>query len=72
MNKYELHRKYTLDMIDAMIKYAKNINPNTDSDEYKNALFDFATELIDDYKTNWEADNGKLEEITNGGLYDCI
>lgn len=69
MNKWEKRQKYTLDMIDAMIKYAKLINPDTDSKEYQDALFDFATNKSKDYKLNWEKENGVLDDI-NRSLYE--
>lgn len=72
MNIWEKRRKYTLDMINAMIEYGKSINSDTDSEEYKEALFYFASDLSDDFKKCWEKDNGSLEEDKDGGWYECI
>lgn len=70
MNKWEKRRKFRFDIIKAMIDYAKAIDPNENSEDYKDALFYWATELSDDYKIKWELENGSLEEETDGGLYE--
>lgn len=72
MNKWSKRRKFTFDMISAMIKYAESINPDKESEEYKEALFYWATDLSDDYKKYWELEHGSLEEETDGGIYECI
>lgn len=72
MNKWEKRRKFSLDSINAMVTYAKSINSDTESDEYKDALFYWATDLSNSYQKEWELENGSLEEETDGGLYELI
>lgn len=71
MNKWEKQRKYTLDMIDAMIKYAQGISSDPNSKAYEYALMYFATEMSDDYKKNWEKINGQLDIDREAKYYEC-
>lgn len=63
MNKYEKRRIYQFAEIQAMIEYAESVNPNRDSVEYQQALWDWVNLYLDDFRKNWEAENGKLEDI---------
>lgn len=63
MNKWELKRKFTLDYIKAMIEYAEKVNSNKESEEYKEALFYWVQNEYEHYKTEWEQENGKLEDV---------
>lgn len=62
MNKYEKRRIYQLAEIKAMIDYAESVNPNRDSFEYQQALWDWVEIYLDDFRKNWETENGKLED----------
>lgn len=61
MNKYERKQQFQLDMIAEMLKYALTVNSNTETKEYQDALFNWSEKFFDDFKTNWENQNGKLE-----------
>ena len=63
MNKWELKLKFTLDYIKAMIEYAEKVNSNKESEEYKEALFYWVQNEYENYKTEWEQENGKLEDV---------
>ena len=54
MNYWERRRKYALDAISAMVSYANSINPDKESQEYKEALLYWADNLSDKYKEDWE------------------
>ena len=62
MNNYEKRRIYQFAEIKAMIEYAESVNPNRDSNEYQQALWDWVQLYVDDFRKNWEAENGKLED----------
>ena len=63
MNKWELKRKFTLDYIKAMIDYAEKVNPDKESEEYKEALWYWVQNEYEDYKAEWEQVNGKVEDV---------
>lgn len=66
MNKWDEQSLYISDMINAMMKYALSVNQDKDSNEFKNALFEWATYSANDFKKQWKLNN-ILPEI-NGSL----
>lgn len=54
MDIFELKKQRQLDEVKAMVDYALSVNSDTDSDEYKTALWYWVHNLLDDYRKAWK------------------
>lgn len=66
MNVWERRHKYRFDMVKEMVNYALNVSSDTESNEYKDALLYWASEISEKYKADWIKKNGDLNEKTEG------
>lgn len=63
MNIFERKTKFQQDEMVEMIRYAETINKDHDSKEFADALLYWVHNYLDEFRRNWEAQFGTLEEL---------